>query len=302
MSHFSLDQIFVHSTSTHEFRICWTQIGASKASSPTLVFIHGTPWSSVEWQDLAANLSTRYNIYLYDHPGFGDSPAPRRLAGTDSDNTDLDPSLRLRAEASAALFKHWELDNAPHVIAHDNGGLVSLRLLLQHDIKYASLCLIDVVAISRPAAIPFFKLVAENESVFGAIPPQFLEGLIRAYVKDASYKPMSAEVEDMLTAPWLVNGSQGCERFLQEMVQAHNRSTTDVEEKYERVGSQTPTKIIWGKDDAWIPHETAYKLQKAVNAAEVVIVEEAGHLIQFDLPSRLALEVGLWLNKNSADS
>ncbi len=30
-------------------------------------------------------------------------------------------------------------------------------------------------------------------------------------------------------------------------------------------------------------------------------VEEAGHLIQYDQPSKLALEVGLWLGKHSKD-
>ncbi len=80
-------------------------------------------------------------------PGFGDSPPVCRLVdAADGEQLDLDGSLMLRAEASAALFKHWDLASPPHVVAHDNGGLVSLRLLLQHDITFATLCLIDVVA------------------------------------------------------------------------------------------------------------------------------------------------------------
>jgi len=294
---YNLDQTFIHKTTTHEYCIRWTRLG--QATSPALVFIHGTPWSSTVWQDLATSLCTHYSIYLYDHPGFANSPPPRRLVDAeDHDKVDLDGSLVLRAEASAALFKHWDMASPSHVMAHDNGGLVSLRLLLDHSIKFASLCLIDVVALG-PFGLPFFKLVAENEGVFTAIPANFVEGLVRAYVRSATCKPMPKEIEDTLSAPWLAGGMQGSARFLKEMVQAHNRDTGVLEKQYARVGGLAPTKIIWGQDDAWIPVETAQRLRKAPNAEDLVIIEEAGHLVQYDQPSKLALEVGLWLNKHS---
>lgn len=300
MAHgYSLDQAFIHKTTSHEYRIQWTRIG--NTTSPALVFIHGTPWSSAEWYDSAKSLSSHYNIYLYDHPSFGASPPPDRLIdAADQDKVDLDGSLVLRAEASAALFIYWNLATPPHVVAHDNGGLVALRLLLDHGIKFASLCLIDVVALG-PFGLPFFKLVAENEAVFKEIPANFVEGFVRAYVQTASFKPLSKEIEDMLCAPWLAGGTQGPERFLKEMVQAHCRDTGGLENEYARVGGLSPTKIIWGQEDGWIPVETAHKLEKALNAEQLVVIEEAGHLVQYDQPGTLALEVGLWLSKHSKD-
>lgn len=294
---YKLDQTFVHTTKTHEYRIRWTRLGP--ATLPPVVFVHGTPWSSFVWQTLATSLSTRYSIYLYDHPGFGSSPPHRRLSGAlGGIETELDASLNLRAEASAALFRHWGLASPPHVVAHDNGGLVSLRLLLQHELNFTSLCLIDVVAIG-PFGLPFFKLVAENERVFTAIPPMLIEGLVRAYIGSATHKSLPNRIADELSAPWLPNGDQGCERFLKEMIQASYRNASDVENEYGRVRDRSPTKIIWGKEDAWLPVETAGRLQEALQAEEIVVVEEAGHLIQYDQPSRLALEVGLWLGKHS---
>ena len=249
------------------------------------------------WQNLASSLSTRYSIYLYDHPGFGISPPPHRLVdAVDHDNIDLDGSLVIRAEASAALFKHWDLASPPHVVAHDNAGLVSLRLLLEHGMTFASLCLIDVVAIG-PFGLPFFKLVAENEAVFAALPPHLVEGFVRAYVKNATFKPLPVEIEDMLCAPWLEGGTQGSEKFLKEMVQAHHRDTGVLENEYARVGGMLPTAVIWGRDDAWIPVETASRLKEALNAEQLVVIDEAGHLVQYDQPGSLALEVGLWLGK-----
>lgn len=297
---YSLDQTFIHKTTTHEYHIQWTRFG--NTASPALVFIHGTPWSSVVWQNLVTSLSTHYNIYLYDHPGFGSSPSPRRLVdAADQDKIDLDGPLVLRAEATAALFKHWNLASPPHVVSHDNGGLVSLRLLLEHNIKFASLCLIDVVALG-PFGLPFFKLVAENEAVFKAIPPRLVEGFVRAYVKSATCKPLPEGIEDVLSEPWLEGGMQGSERFLREMVQAHYRDTGGLEDRYASVGGMAPTKIVWGKDDAWIPVGTAERLGRALGAEEVVVVEEAGHLVQYDQPGRLAIEVGLWLSRHSKNA
>ena len=74
-----------------------------------------------------------------------------------------------------------------------------------------------------------------------------------------------------------------------------------VEEGYGSVGGRSPTKIIWGNDDAWIPVKTAERLKEALNAEEVVVIAEAGHLVQYDQPGRLALEGGLWLSKHSDD-
>lgn len=294
---YRLDQTFTHSTASHEFRIQWTRIGNS--SLPPLIFVHGTPWANFVWHDLAASLSTRYSIYLFDHPGFADSPSPRRLVDAkDNDRIDLDPSLKLRAEAAAALIQHWQLKSPPHVIAHDNGGLVSLRLLLQHNIQFKSLCLIDVVAIG-PFGLPLFELAAGNEDVFNSIPDQFIEGFVRAYVRSATYKPMSKEIEDLLSAQWVKGGSQGPNRFIKELVQAHNRDVHDVEGEYGRVKELVPVKIIWGEQDSWLPVEIAGRLADTLKAEEVVIVPQAAHLIHYDQPSRLALEVGLWLEKQN---
>ena len=103
----------------------------------------------------------------------------------------------------------------------------------------------------------------------------------------------------MLCAPWLAGGTQGSDKFLKEMVQAHYRDTGVLENEYARVGGLSPTRIIWGQDDAWLPVEIAQRLKEALNAEDLVIIEEAGHLVQYDQPARLALEVGLWLSKHS---
>lgn len=303
---YALDQTFTHTTQTHTFQIHWTKIGNPNSPHPPIIFIHGTPWSNITWHGIASALASTHTIYLYDHPGFGSSPSPKRIqSSSDADSdanaelddlTDLDGPLTLRATASAALISHWNLNpqTPPHIIAHDNGGLVSLRLLLQHSIKTSSLILIDVVAVP-PFGLPFFKLVAENLDVFHAIPPNMTEGLVHSYVKSAAYSALPSDVERELAAPWLQGGSQGVQGFIRELRQGHYRSARGVEERYGEVGGLTDVKVIWGKKDEWIPSETAYKVGETLGAKEVVVVEGAGHLCMFDQPEQVAVEVARWV-------
>ena len=197
----------------------------------------------------------------------------------------------------AELFKFWSKTWGggvkPHVIAHDHGGLMSLRANLLHDCQYASLCLIDVVAIG-PFGQPLFHLVAENEGVFEKLTGPVFEGVVESYIRDAAYKLLSKGVMDMLKKPWLKD-EEGRKGFVRQMVQANFRSTDAVEGGYEEVGRSMPVKIIWGKEDGWIPVETAEKLGKKLDAKEVVVIEEAGHLIMYDQEGKLGVELAWWL-------
>ncbi|KAL1850248.1 hypothetical protein Plec18167_007353 [Paecilomyces lecythidis] len=289
----SLTECFTHRSDTYEYSISWTCLGPDNA--PPVVFVHGTPWSSIVWESYAKALSSRYRVYIFDRPGFGQSPDRKSVAPTNSE-TDLDGSLTGQAEAFAALYRSWHFkpDQLPHIIAHDNAGLVTLRANILYDCQYASLCLIDVVAVG-PFGCPFFRLVAENKPVFSSIPDSIFQGIILGYIRDASFKPLPGDITDNLLAPWTANGSQGQEGFIRQLLQADQRYAGDIEGRYAEVGNTIPVKVIWGKEDRWIPADYAVKLGRVIGAREVVLVEEAGHLIMFDQPERLATEIGIWL-------
>jgi pimeloyl-ACP methyl ester carboxylesterase len=59
-------------------------------------------------------------------------------------------------------------------------------------------------------------------------------------------------------------------------------------------------KVIWGKQDNWIPVKDAHRLGEVLSAKEVVEVDGAGHLIMYDQPGQLGVELGMWLS--SADA
>jgi pimeloyl-ACP methyl ester carboxylesterase len=296
----ALTDTFTYQNATHTYTIRWGSLGSP--ASPPLIFIHGTPWSSRVWIPYALALSQKFHVYLFDNPGFGDSPLEREISGNPpfkpADKvTELDADLSRQSEVYAALFKMWEKSwegRKPHVVAHDHAGLMSLRANLLHGCRYASLCLIDVVAIG-PFGQSLFDVVKGDPGYFLKIPDMAFEGILESYIRNAAFSGLSTETMEMLKEPWRRDG--GKEGFVRQLCQAGFRNTDAVEGRYAEVGKEMPVKIIWGAQDKWIGVDTASRLGDALGAKEVAVIEDAGHLVMYDQGAQLGVELGVWLSE-----
>jgi len=244
-----------------------------------VVFCHGTPWSSELWRPFAEALAPYFTTYLWDMPGYGES----------SKDPDHRVSLDVQGELFADLLTAWRLD-APHVVAHDYGGAVALRAHLLHDALFASLTLVDVVALA-PWGSDFFRLVAGNADVFAAMPGAVHEGAVRGYLAGASHAGLPPAVMDSLVKPWL--GEQGQAAFYRQIAQADEAFTDEVEGSYGRL--DIPVRVIWGREDRWIPLDRAHRLVRMVPSAQLQVIDGAGHLIQLDKPAALSAALTRWL-------
>jgi pimeloyl-ACP methyl ester carboxylesterase len=242
---------------------------------------HGTPWSSTVWAPFAAALSAEFSVYLWDMPGYGQS------------SKDLGHAVDLgtQAELFSDLLRHWDL-TSPHVVAHDYGGAVSLRAHLLHEASYASLALVDVVAL-RPWGSDFFRLVANHTEAFAAQPPAIHQGALKAYIAGASHRGLSPAQLNALTAPWLTSEGQGA--FYRQIAAADERFTDEIQDRYTEL--DLPVKVIWGRDDTWIPADRAAQLAQMIPGADLELIDDAGHLVQYDAPVHLAVALHRWLSR-----
>ena len=257
-------------------RVRWGRWG----SGPDVVFCHGTPWSSALWGPFAQALSSSHTVHVWDMPGYGAS--------------SMDPahavSLDVQGELLADLLDHWAL-TAPHVVAHDIGGAVALRAHLLHGRAFASLALVDVVALA-PWGSDYFRLVSEHADVFAAVPSAMHEGALRAYIAGASHRGLSAPALDELVAPWL--GAQGQPAFYRQVAQASQAHTDEIEPLY--AGLDLPVLVVWGTDDTWIPVDRAQRLAELIPGARLRLITGAGHLVHLDQPVALATVLTQWLH------
>jgi pimeloyl-ACP methyl ester carboxylesterase len=257
--------------------VLWERMG----SGPPVVFCHGTPWSSELWRPYAEALADRYTVYLWDMPGYGQS----------SKDAEHPVSLDVQGDLLADLLEYWGL-RSPHVVAHDYGGAVALRAHLLRQASYASLALVDVVALA-PWGSEFFRLVRDNADVFSALPPAIHEGVVRSYIADTSHVGLTSADTEMLVSPW--RGPDGHSAFYRQMAQADQRYTDEVEPSYPEIS--IPVLVVWGQQDVWIPVDRAHRLAALIPGAQLRIIEEAGHLIQLDQPAALATCLSEWLGR-----
>lgn len=277
MDRHSLDR----SSSWRGRTIAWERFG----DGPPLVLLHGTPWSSALWRPIATALAQRFTVYLWDMPGYGRSS---KKAGDAVD-------LGTQGELFAHLLDEWGLDR-PHVIAHDFGGAVALRARLLHGARYASLCLVDVVALS-PWGSPFFTLVKQHADVFAQLPAPVHRGAVEAYVRGAGFRGLDETDLAMLVDPWA--DAEGQAAFYRQIAQADERFTDEIEPLYGSIDE--PVHIVWGTEDSWIPVERAHRLQSAMPDSSLTLVPDAGHLIQLDAPEALTAELVRWTEQNRAN-
>jgi pimeloyl-ACP methyl ester carboxylesterase len=212
-------------------------------------------------------------------PGYGES----------SKHPDHPVSLDVQGELLADLLASWGL-RSPHLVAHDYGGAVALRAHLLHGSSFASLALVDVVAL-RPWGSDFFRLVRDHAEIFAALPPRVHEGALRGYVSGASHRDLTPRALDDLTRPWLDDAGQAA--FYRQIAQADEAYTDQIEPLYSTI--DVPVLVVWGRDDEWIRVDRAHRLREMIPGARLVVIDDAGHLIQLDQPEALTAALAHWL-------
>ncbi|EPL09837.1 alpha/beta fold hydrolase [Pseudomonas sp. CF150] len=252
---------------TFDFRnqtVRWGQLGTQ---GPALVMVHGTPFSSHVWRRIAPLFTQQYRVFYYDLLGYGQSEqAPGQ-----------DVSLGVQNLLLAALLHHWGLER-PHVLAHDFGGATALRTHLLDGCDYASLTLIDPVAMA-PWGSPLVQHVRRHEQAFSDAPAYIHEAIVRAYLQGAAFTPLPAEVLHAYVTPW--TGEVGQPAFYRQIAQMDQRYTDQIEERLAEL--RCPVQLVWGEEDQWINVAQGDALAGRLGA-RYLRVPRAGHLVQEDAP------------------
>jgi haloalkane dehalogenase len=211
-----------------------------------------------------------------DLPGFGDS------------RPDPPTTWERQVEAVERLRSALDLERVALVV-HDWGGLIGLRWACEHR---------DAVA----------ALVISNTGFF---PDGKWHGMAHSLrTHDEGEKLLDALTEDGF-AQMLASLSPGfdsasaSEYWKSFETEAGRRAALELYrsgdfeklEPYEGqlAGLGVPTLILWGADDPYAPVAGAYRFQREIPHAELVIVEGAGHFVYADEPQRCAHEVADFL-------
>lgn len=252
-------------------KVRWSHLG-DPAREP-VVLLHGTPFSSLVWRDIAHAISRTHHVYVWDMPGYG--------ASDKAEGQNL--SLAALSSLFADLLHHWGLTD-PTVIAHDSGGAVALGATLRKGASYRRLALVDAVALA-PWGSPFFRLAGDHVDALHQLPGPLHRAVLREYVSSASSAGLRPVVLDTLLKPWL--GEDGQRAFYRQLAQrvTDQHYTDQMQPGYASI--DIPVLACWGEDDTWVPADRGRELAARIPGAHFEPIPAAGHLVQEDNPAEL---------------
>ena len=240
-----------------------------------LVAVHGTPFSSQVWRRIAPQLADRFEVFYFDLLGYGQSEM----------HHGQDVSLGVQNGVLRALMDEWGL-HRPHLLAHDFGGATALRGYFLDGLRFRSATLFDAVALS-PWGSPFVQHVRQHQSAFEGLPATMHRALLDAYLQSATHDTLAPDALDTYAAPWLTHPGQAA--FYRQIAQMDMRYTDEVEPQYALL--DCPTQVLWGVEDAWLPHTQGDRLAELLSDRPCLKVPGAGHLMQEDRPEAIVAAV-----------
>ncbi len=246
---------------------------------PPIVLVHGTPFSSYVWHRIAPYLAERFQVYVFDLLGYGQSEKRK----------GQDVSLGVQNELLAELLLHWRLDR-PHVVGHDFGGTTALRAHLLNRRDFQSLVLIDPVVLA-PWGSGFVRHVRQHEAAFQDMPEDIHRVIVSTYIRGALARGLADDDPAPYLQPWL--GTEAQAAFYRQIAQFDQRFTDEIESRYPEV--RCPTLILWGEEDQWLPIEHGRRLSGLIPSARFRPVAGSGHLMQEDAPEAVIASIDSFL-------
>jgi pimeloyl-ACP methyl ester carboxylesterase len=266
-----------------------TQIKYYKmGSGDPVILLHGFASSSFTWLHIAEALSRNHTVFALDLKGFGlsDKPADTRY------------SLRDQADIVRRLILERNMKDVA-IVGHSLGGAVTLLAydsLLEEKRRVRRMVLIDTFiqdpVLSTRMKIGILPLV-------GYLGIRLLPtNLYASIILRSSYLDSSKIQDQTLRAYAHYIGLPGASHAITETARKLFH-----EPPRDLVGIATeaeiPVLIIWGDKDPVFPLVNGEVLVKGMRKAQLLVIEECGHIPQEEKPAETLHAIEDFLNNNT---
>lgn len=246
----------------------WRRFGVD---GDPMVLVHGTPYSSFLWRDIAPALARSRQVYVFDHLGYGQSDK--------HDGQDL--TLAAQARRFIQLLEHWGVE-APSVVANDIGGAIVLRAMLLEGARYSDLTLFDCVSGGNWER-GLFAQIRQHHEVFAELPAYAHRALVASHLRNATYLGYRPGVLESYLEPWV--GEVGQAAFYRQYRQLAQSDTEPYEHQLGNI--DIPVRLLWGREDRILPIPYGEWLRDRIWHTSMQWIDGAGHLLQEDAPAQL---------------
>jgi pimeloyl-ACP methyl ester carboxylesterase len=230
-------------------------------SGPPLLYLHGELGRS--WDDFLDRLAVDRRTIAPCHPGYGDSTGTDHLI----DLHDLIYYYLDFLDAAA-------LQQIP-LIGHGLGGMIAAELAAVQPERFSRLVLLAPLGLWNPG-YPVLD-------IFAAEPADLARALY--HDPDSPVARAAAEVpkEGDPYVQFMLERAKALATAAKYLWPIPNRGLT---KRLHRV--KAPTLLIWGASDGVCPPRYGEDFRAAIEGSELVVLENAGHLLQVERPGELA--------------
>ncbi len=216
---------------------------------PPLVFLHGAGSTHEIWQTQWLYFKDRAKVIIPDLPGHGDS------SGNSYDSIDAYANIVVKLAEKLQISRFV-------LIGHSMGGAISQRIAISHPELLAGLVLVATGARLRV-----------SPQVFLAIKTDY-----KRYVEIASSFSMSTSAEKQTRALFEEMLSHSSAQAAHDDFTACDRF--DVMDTIANI--RTKNLIIVGDKDMMTPIKYAQYLNQKIEASQLEIINEAGHMVMME--------------------
>ena len=254
-----------------------------EGEGPTVVFFHGAPTWSFLWRKVIPPVrDAGFRCIAPDFAGFGRSDKPTDIGWYTYDR---------HVELMALLLERLDVRDATAVM-HDWGGLIGLRLVVEHPERFSRLVIMDTgPATGRQQMsdnwLKFREFVSQTED----LPVGFL-------VRGGCKNDPGDEVIAAYDAPFPDPGSKAGARAFPLIVPttpdapgaAEGRRVADALRTDDRPGL-----VLWADSDPVMPFSVGERISERLNYPAPRPIENAGHFLQEDAGEEIGRIIAEWL-------
>ena len=259
-----------------------------------VVLVHGDPTWGYLYRKFIPTLAQQHRCVVPDMMGMGKSSAPA---------TPYPYRLADHIANLERLLLHLNLDQMTLVL-HDWGGPVGLGFATRHPERIKRLVLLNTWAFAPWPGGSFPKLLEMIRSERGE--KFVLEK--NGYVKNAllgtthHQENLTAAVLDAYLAPFPTPESRLAllcwTRDIPVSPDDPSFATMKAIEEKLALFAETPTLLIWGKQDPVLPPAVLQRWQQIYPKATTHEIEDASHFLQEDAPEPIVAWIAQFLNAN----
>lgn len=240
-----------------------------KGEGEPIILLHGFNMDLNTWINNVDRLAEQYKVFALDLWGFGFSTRETLNYGYDLYVKQINLFMESMGVQRASL------------IGHSMGGGIAIKFSLHHQSKVNKLVLVDATGVPRKLQLraKIFNLPGVGE---------FLLGLNTNFVRRKNLEDYWIYHNDLLMEDFFEQVTQfqkieGTSEVLLEILRKEFFHTLGTE--IQQLGQMNiPTLIIWGKHDQGILLSSGMKMHQLMEGSRLEIIEDAGHMPNFECP------------------